>query len=683
MQAPTLDQVGCVEFPGCNASSLLGWLKGLGLMTVTGQRGFWQSDRFYLEVESINDVVETFLDDYHPKPVANPWNKASGFLKTGGVDTYLTAKAARWSRVSKTFKQIQDRLATEDLTKSSSDLKLLLYPALRRAISDQAFRDWLASVLLIREVKGKPKAELNRLLGTGGNVSKVDMGAAYLSCCQMLWDLQTGESLPNARTFVEAAIANIPLENSLAKKAVLCHLSPIADFFGELQNTSEVEDYPPNKSDSSQLSNPVDLILAIEGLLNFSGSLSELKDGEFQGWSVAAYPLLLEVNSGSADTSDRSQLSKHEVWLPIWNEPMDIEDFRQDVLKDLRFRLANQVSDTLDFLQLLANKSEGLEFDRYARFGFWKRKGQGDYAIHLGLASPGGSDIGSELRKWRKAVIPHPNQSNKMYNLLMALEQSLTALAKGTASIQELLILLGRVELTLSDHESPYHPPQPILSEEWVNQAYAENRSSEFRLAAALASTGLRRHISKARYSQAKDVWFWSNQAHPVRSQSLTVLADDLLHQWNQEEHHPSERRHINASEADIQLLIEGVLDDSLILKLAIALSLCRVPDQLFDGEPAVTPTGYQLAARLLWGEETTLSQSVINGLRRGSTIPLQTHAQKQQVTRLRLQIPGRGANDKPDDSRNQQSVPIAGLLPQNTSNGQRIATALIFPVKP
>ncbi len=215
-----------------------------------------------------------------------------------------------------------------------------------------------------------------------------------------------------------------------------------------------------------------------------------------------------------------------------------------------------------------------------------------------------------------------------------------------------------------------------------MNQAYAENRSSEFRLAAALASTGLRRHISKARYSQAKDVWFWSTQAHSVRSQSLTVLADDLLHQWHEEEHHPSKRPHINASEADIQLLIEGVLDDSLILKLAIGLSLCRVPSQLFDGEPAATPTAYQLAARLLWGKETTLSQSVINGLRRGSTVPLQTHAQKQQVTRLRLQIPTRGANDT-EDFRKQQSVPIAGLLPPNTSNGQRIATALIFPVKP
>lgn len=642
-----------MHIPGCYASSLLGWLKGLGLMAVSGECGFWQSERFYLEAESVDDVLDRFLVSYSPKPIANPWNKASGFLKTGGVDTYLEAKAKRWSGVSRTFQQIQARLATEDLTKSSSDLKLSLYPILRRAIGERIFRDWLAAVLLIREVKGKPKAEINPLLGMGGNVSTVDLGATYLSCCGMLWDLQTGDTTPDAGKFVEAAIANKPLKNSLIKSGILCHLSPIADFFGELQNTSEVEDYPDNGS-SSQLANPVDFILAIEGLLNFSGSLAELKDGEFQGWSVAGYPLLLEVNSGSADTSDRSQLSKHEVWLPLWHEPLDIEDFRQNVLTDLRFRLANQVHDTIDFLQLLANRSEGLKFSRYARFGFWRRKGKGNYAIHLGLAAPGGSDIGSELRSWRKSVIPRPSQSNELYHLLMALEQSLTSLTKGTASIQELLILLGRVELTLSDHESPYHPPQPHLTEEWVRQAYDEYPSPEFRLAAALASTGLRRHLSKARYSPTKKNWFWSKQAHPVRSQSLAALAADLLQQWNEDEHHPCERFHISVSQADIQLFIEGTLNDSLILKLAVGLSLCKIPPNLFSNYPAVTPVAYQLAATLLWDQKTTLSQSVISALQRGSTIPLQTHARKQQI--------------------------VVRSLPPTTTNGQRIATALIFP---
>lgn len=646
-----------VPIPGCYPGSLLGWLKGLGLMSVTDRRGFWRSDCFYLEVGSTSDVIETFLTGYCPKPIANPWNKASGFLEVGGVDSYLETTAERWKRVAATFKQIQSRLENEDLTKSSSDLKLSLYPALRKAIREQSFQDWLASALLIRNVDGKPKTELNPLLGTGGNVSSVDLAATYLSCCERLWNLQTGEVMSTAKAFVEAAIANKPLENSLVQEGILCHLSPIADFFGELQNSSQVEDYPGNGK-SSQLANPVDFILAVEGLLNFSGCLAELEDGEFQGWSIALYPLLLEVNAGSADTSDRSKLSKHEVWLPLWNQPMNIEDFRADVLESLRFRLANQVSDTLDFLRLLANHSEGLKFDRYARFGFWQRKGQGNYAIHLGLAVPGGSDIGSELRKWRKSIKPHPSQSNKMYTLMMALEQSLTALAKGTTSIQELLILLGQVELTLSEQMSHYYPPQPPLSEEWVSQAYLENPSPEFRLAAALASTELRQYLSKARRSK-DGRWFWSKQARPLKSQSLAVLADGLLRQWNQDpdKYHPSKRFHRHASQSDIQLFIEGVLDDSRILKLAIALSLCRIPAELFNEaeQDAPNPSSYQLAAMLFWGKKSTLSQAAINALRRGSTVPLQSHARKQQVVRL---------------------------LPATTSNGQRIATALVFPVK-
>jgi CRISPR-associated protein Csx17 len=646
---------GYVEFSSCNTNSLLGWLKSLGLMSITGRSGFWHSDRFYLESESSEEVIEAFLSNYCPKPIASPWNKASGFLKTGGVDTYIETKAKRWSRVSTSFKEIQQRLAEVNLEKSSKELKLLLYPALRRGVRDRTFRDWLASVMLIRENKGIAEAELNPLLGTGGNISTVDLGATYLSCCGMIWNLQTGDPQPSSRKFAEASIANTPLQDSLVKKAVLCHMSPIADFLGELKNTSDVEDYPANQGPSTQLSNPVDFILAIEGLLNFSGCLSEMKDGEFQGWSVSHYPLLIEVNSGSADTSDRSQLSKHEVWLPVWDKPMTLEEFRADVLENLRFRLANQVSDTIDFLQLLANKSEGLKFERYARFGFWKRKGQGNYAIHVGLATPGGSDIGSELRIWRKLVKPHPKQSNKLYNQMMALEQSLTALTKGRASIQELIILLGQTELTLSEHEFSHHPPQPILSEAWVRQAYAEKPSPEFRLAAALASTDLRRYLSKAHYSKDKNSWFWSKKTQPVKSQSLLALADDLLRQWDKDEYHPSKRFHLKASRADIQLFIEGALDDPLILKLAIGLSLCRIPYGLFEDQFAPVPAAYQLAATLLWNKETILNHSAISGLQRGSTTGLQTNARQQGIT---------------------------CSLPPTTSNGQRIANALIFPIQ-
>lgn len=664
-----------VVLPGCYSTSLLGWLKGLGLMAITGARGVWHADRFYLEVDSMQDLLEAVLERYTPKPIASPWNKSSGFRKSGGVDQYINAGAKRWSTVSATFRKIQTRLASEDLTKASRDLKLSLYPILRRSIRDRSFQDWLAAVLLIREVRGQPKAELNTLLGKGGAISNVDLAKVYLNCCQMLWDLTSGEPSPNAKTFLEASIANQPLENSLVKKGILCHLSPIADFFGELSNKGG-KDYPANQT-STQLANPVDLILAIEGLLNFAGSLSEMRDGEFQGWSIAVYPLLLEVNAGSAETSDRTQsfkneMFKYEVWLPIWDQLMDIQEFRENVLSDLRVRAANQVSDTLDLFQLIANKSEGLKFERYSRFGFWKRKGDGDYAIHTGIVAPDRSDIGSELRRWRKFVTPHPKQSHRLYNLLMALEQVLTKLAQGVASIQELLILLGRVELALSEQAAAYHPPQPMLSEAWVQQAYLENASPEFRLASVLASTGLRRYLSRARYSNKKEVWFWSKAAHPVRSQSLMALAEDLLRQWNEDDYHPSDQFHINASAADIQLLIEGGLDEALIVELAVGLSLCKIPTCLFEYQPASIPVAYQLAAKLLWDREKTLNRAAIAGLQRGSTIPLQTQAKKQQITRLRLL----------HQPMHKPATPITGILPPNTSNGSRMTTALIFPIR-
>jgi hypothetical protein len=83
------------------------------------------------------------------------------------------------------------------------------------------------------------------------------MGFKYLECCQKLWDIKTGESTDGCQTFAEAAITGTPHPKSLINEGILCHLSPRADFFGELDTRTGKEDYPPNNT-STQLANPAD-----------------------------------------------------------------------------------------------------------------------------------------------------------------------------------------------------------------------------------------------------------------------------------------------------------------------------------------------------------------------------------------------------------------------------------------
>jgi len=663
-----------IPIPTTSPTTLLGYLKALGLMAITNAKGYWEQEQFYLNVESLREVVETFVCHYEPKPIANPWNKKSGFLSGNQLKPFLETETERYQRIRETYQEIIEVLSEIDLKgKGSKELKPLLFPLLEESIEDDAFIDWLSSVGVVTTDKGKERVYLNDLLGTGGNVSTSDLAFNYLECCRQLWDIKTGEPTSDCQTFAEAAIDATPHPKSLIKKGILCHLSPRADFFGELDTRTGTDDYPDNGI-STQLANPVDYILAIEGLLQFSGTVKNLKetDGESAETTYALYPLLLEINAGSAETSDRTENNKHECWLPLWSEPMELKKYRRYVSNHLSYRLKHQIRDTLDLLAKLSQSSQYLEFTRYSRFGFWPRKGQGSYAIHISIESPNGSDLGSELRRWRKSVRPHPNQSNATYNLLMSLEQRLTALQRGQGSYQELLILLGSVEKHLSKLQSYRMPPVPTLSEKWVQAAYEENSCSEFHLAAALASTRLRSRISSYRHNKKKETFFWSKNTDVVPTYSLSALTYALLRKWSQDlDHHPSQfkKRLIFAKFKDIQKLMAGNLDESLILDLACGLSLCNIPTKIWEkDQPEFLPFTYRYAAYAHWNKNYTLSMKEIYGLQQGSTVPL--------VRRLRAQ----GLTSR-SGKKDEKKVKIT--LPPTISNGSEIMIALTFPINP
>ena len=651
-----------IPIPTTSPTTLLGYLKALALMAITDAKGYWEQDHFYLNVDSLEQIVNTFVSDYQPKPVANPWNKKSGFLSGNQLNPFLETEAERYQRIRETYQEIIEVLSEINLKgKGSKELKPLLFPQLEKYIDDDAFLDWLSSVGTVTTYKGKETVRLNDLLGTGGNVSTSDLAFNYLECCRQLWNIKTGEPTADCQIFAEAAIAAIPHPKSLVKKGILCHLSPRADFFGELDTRTGTDDYPANGI-STQLANPVDYILAIEGLLQFSGTVKNLKetDGESPETTYALYPLLLEINAGSAETSDRTENSKHECWLPLWSEAMALKKYRRYLRNHLSYRLKHQIRDTLDLLEQLSQSSQYLEFTRYSRFGFWPRKGQGSYAIHICLESPKGNDVAAELRRWRRSVRPHPNHTNATYNLLLSLEQRLTALQRGQGSYQELLILLGKVERHLSKLQSQYMRPVPTLSENWVRAAYDENHCSEFRLAAALASTGLRSRISTARFNPRKQTFFWSNNPDLVPTYSLSALTYALLRKWSQDlENHPSQlkKRLIPANFGDIEKLMQGNINESLILDLACGLSLCEIFTQLWEkDQPNFLPFPYRYAAYAHWHKKYSLPMKEIYGLSQGSTVPL--------VRRLRAQ----GLNVS---------------LPPTINYGNEILSALAFPINP
>ena len=274
-----------------------------------------------------------------------------------------------------------------------------------------------------------------------------------------------GKYLTETEAFIRSSVLGKPQSKTLLLQALLGHTYPAADYFDDLAPSGMSQaDYLDNGGRSSQLANPIDLILYLEGATTFTGKPIPRNQVENEGepeYTLAAYPLLLEVNSGSADTSDRTGRA-YEVWLPLWEQPMNWEDFQNLAGTDLAFRLKNQVVDTIDMLDVITQVDEYRGLSRFSRFGLWTRKGQGNYLVHIGLATPGKTDFGAELRKWRILARPTSQQSQTQSNLLTAIQKTLYRLQQGNAEATTAIRLLGQLEVLHSRIQAKV-PPVPQL----------------------------------------------------------------------------------------------------------------------------------------------------------------------------------------------------------------------------
>ena len=672
--------VNAVAFPHLSPTTAIGWLKAIGLLRLSGSRGYWFDDCFYLEIDSAVSVVENILNNYQPKPFASPWNSYSIFNKPDLIDSLnsvLTSKSDRYVLMRNGYQEIQDVIQTLDIKEqSSAQKKLTLMEHLPHQIRNLDWHEWINAVGLLTKTKKGSRFLCNDLLGTGGNIGTTDFCTVYFQVCSSeLWDLNTGVPSTKTEAFIRASILGETLPNTLLQQSLLGHTYPAADYFDDLapSGTSQA-DYLDNGGRSSQLANPIDLILYLEGATTFTGKaipLNQIENEGEQEYTLASYPLLLEVNSGSADTSDLTGRS-YEVWLPLWNEPMDWRDFQDLVTTDLSFRLKNQIVDTLDMLNVITQVNEYGGPSRFARFGLWQRKGQGKYLVHIGLAAPGDKDFAAELREWQLSARPTANNSQTQYNLLTAIHKALYRLQQGNAEAITVIQLLGQLEVFHSRIQ-PKIPPVPQLGEKWVESVYEKCKIIEVELAAALASTCLvhkqsghiytfRHLLSSARYNRKTKSWFWSQEhrdkVKKVKTASLEGLCLSLLRLWNEDKsRHPSFGWTYQASPDAIAAFIAGDTNDSLILDLVLGFALCQIPNTLAPFKKSQPlPKPYKYAASLQWNSKTILTTQTINGLMSGSTVPL---------------------------SRQLAAIQEPVVLPNSIAMGKRSALALVFPCQP
>ena len=262
-----------VAFPHLMPTLAIGWLKAICLLRLSGAVGYWADDCFYLEIDSAESLVEDILNGYQPKPFVSPWNSYSLFNKADGLEAVLASKSERYALMREGYQELQDALQPLDIEgQSAAQKKLTLMADLPSQVHNRYWQEWINAVGRLTNTKSGPRFLCNDLLGTGGNVGTTDFCTVYFQVCTQLWNLDTNEPSAETDAFIRAAVLGEAMPRTLLLQSLLGHTHPAADYFDDLapSGTSQA-DYLENGGRSSQLANPIDLILYLEGAATFTG----------------------------------------------------------------------------------------------------------------------------------------------------------------------------------------------------------------------------------------------------------------------------------------------------------------------------------------------------------------------------------------------------------------------------
>jgi CRISPR-associated protein Csx17 len=606
---------------GCLLEPLGSYLKSLGLLRMLGRdtktAGYWDGCRFVLDTPfSVTQAISYFTDEVQFSPIITPWNGANGIWKKDATSELITKigdspRLATLKVVIQKVKVLIEQRGT--IRQPSRKEKPEFIQQCFGEIKDEEWQMWAkACVNTVADSSGKIDFVFSYLLGTGGNIGARDLGANYLQAISYLVDLETGNPSSIAKSCWESAILGVSLKDTVVQEALSAQYFPNVDYVLD----SKKYPYEPSGGSSTTTVNPADVVLLTEGLLLFSSIAKRKLESDEKG--VAEYSLAVDLCNGTAETavSGEARSNLEEFWLPIWREPLTFDTLRNRLALTLRGRLPRQGRpDTLDFAENIAREAKTYGIYEFQRIGFFPRKGKSNFAVTLGIFSPGQSgDLGVELTGYRKRlsiIARGASATQTLVGLSRQLEAELMALSSGHGSVISILKTLGQLELYLSRSPSIQEQinPQSKLKADWIIKAFNESSSVLMRLALSLSSLRLRDRLSVAVSSQKG--CFWSDKTLYWGEDLVTNLIE-LQRDWVREEE-PYPKSRVTVKFLDVAEFISGSVDLRELEVLAAGFSICKIPyDWLKDNahnfydkreDQILLPALYRLTALCHWSD--------------------------------------------------------------------------------
>lgn len=520
--------------PGCTPTPLASYLKALGILRLVAEqadpdvRGWWQDDCFHLRTRLDEAALQRFfLEDYRPSPIAAPWNGGSGFylregktkdkdpetgkkIKTGErteeteatrrIAQLKAAKAPRLRPLAEAIGKCIEVLQRRKLIEAP-DIpgKQALITELRGAADDHFVR-WLDAAGIITP----EKMDFSSILGSGGNDGNLDFSTAFQSAIIDLFDIDTGRPQ-------EIAAA-------LLKGCLFGDATPDLAGAGASQFAPHTASYANMASgfNGSTPESPWSTLFTMEGALLFAGSATVRAMSTRPRGSFPFTVQQIAAGSGAIGVGDEDSSRSAELWLPTWNSPAGFDEI-QSLFCEGRANVSGKAAeDGLTFARAISTLGVSRGISSFQRLGFEARYGNMFITVPLGRFQCGSRprpDLIADLDDWVDAIRQRVKEKGApayAHQAARALDDALFAMTGASAGHQEVqaaLVAVGHLAAYLArspkarktdDSEGKAKPisPPPCLTAAWLK--LADDKSPEFRVAAALASLGWARPVEKS-----------------------------------------------------------------------------------------------------------------------------------------------------------------------------------------
>lgn len=588
---------------GCTPTPLAYYLKALGILRLVAEQqadpdtaGRWEGEHFVLRTKLTREELERFfLEQYQPTPIVAPWNGGSGFFQKDnkeGIDPIRKSKSVRFSQYRKTIvsaAELVRRWKFKERPKDDEKNRFLI--ALRAQLANEVLPWFDAAIMLSSERTLFPP-----LLGTGGNDGRLDFTNNFMQRLNELFDVATGAPRRSTVGWLDHALYG-KAGYGLISKAI-----------GQFSPGSAGGPNASTGFQASALINPWDFVLMLEGALSFAAAVTRrLESGEMGALSFPFTVRASGVGSGNVSMGDEKQ-ARAEMWMPLWDSFVSLGELKTLFAEGRTVIQRRPAKDGLEFSRAVAALGVDRGVSAFQRYAFLMRSGKAYFATPIGripvsrkrqpeIGLLDDLDRGGWLDRLRRFARRDETPGRIKQNV-RRLEDAIFALTQGGTrnSLQQILIQLGRIERSCAVSKDAQEgvSPVPVLSESWAIDA--DDGSSEYRIACALAGLyapgmPMRAHLSPVKpvfWEKAIDRWLWNTESRLVVWSSgdiVTNLIRTLETRLLEAERQGLDDKPLDGFfRADLDAVLHFLdrrTDDTRISDLVAGLACARLPREL------------------------------------------------------------------------------------------------------